>query len=121
MPMPIDDRTRFDTLFEMAPFSVQLLAADGRTLRVNPAWEALWQVAEATACSTYVLGEYNILQDPQLDAKGVATALRRAFAGEPVSCRRFVYDPAEIGAPGRARWVRAQAHPLRDAAGAVAR
>lgn len=32
---------RFRSLMEQAPFSVQLFAADGRTIQVNRAWEEL--------------------------------------------------------------------------------
>ena len=110
---------RFRTLFEQAPFSVQLLAADGRTLQVNKAWEALWQITDADGVKEYVLAEYNILSDPQLETKGVTKFLRRAFAGESVTIPPIVYDPAEMGKPGRARWVVAHAHPVKDEAGQV--
>jgi PAS domain-containing protein len=33
---------RFQTLFEQAPCSVQLLSVEGRTLRVNQAWKDWW-------------------------------------------------------------------------------
>ena len=110
---------RFQTLFEQAPFSVQLLGVDGRTLRVNKAWESLWQATEGNGLKAYVLGEYNILTDPQLAAKGIAEPLRRAFAGESVQLPLVAYDPAELGKPGRVRWVRAHAHPIRGQDGAV--
>ena len=108
---------RFETLFDQAPFSVQLLAPDGRTLRVNKAWEALWQAPEAV--KAYVLGEYNMLTDPQLLAKGVTPLLLRAFAGESTPLPLVRYDPAELGQAGRPRWVRAQAHPVKNADGQV--
>ena len=112
---------RFETLFAQSPFSMQLLAADGRTLRVNRAWETLWQVTDADGVKAWVLsGQYNVLEDPQLAAKGVTPLLRRAFAGETVPIPPIRYDPGELGRPGRARWVRATAHPLVDALGKVA-
>ena len=115
-----DDASRFETIFAQAPFSMQLLAVDGRTLRVNRAWERLWQVEGDEALKAWVLGGgYNVLEDPQLEAKGVTPLLRRAFAGEPVEIPPVLYDPAEMGRPGRARWVKAGAHPILDAAGRV--
>jgi PAS domain-containing protein len=33
---------RFRGLMEQAPFSIQVFSPDGRTLRVNKAWEELW-------------------------------------------------------------------------------
>ena len=118
-PSPARSERRFRTLFEHAPFSVQLLAADGRTLQVNKAWEALWQVADDEGVKSYVLSEYNILFDPQLQAKGITEYLHRAFAGESVTTPPVGYDPAEIGRGGRARWVRGHLHPVQDEAGQV--
>ncbi|MEO5676164.1 MAG: PAS domain-containing protein [Usitatibacter sp.] len=106
-------------MFEQAPFSVQLLAVDGRTLQVNRAWEALWQVSDGDGVKKYVLEEYNILSDPQLEAKGVAPILRQAFAGVSVTIPPIIYDPAELGRAGRARWIVAHAHPVKDEAGRV--
>ncbi len=115
---PLPD-TRFQTLFEQAPFSVQLLAADGRTLRVNKAWEALWQAPGNEGIKDYVLNEYNVLTDPQLEAKGITECLRRAFAGESVVLPAIAYDMSQLGWSGGARWVRAFAHPVRDDGGVV--
>jgi PAS domain-containing protein len=110
---------RFETLFEQAPFSVQLLSVDGRTLKVNRAWQALWGAYEGDALYEYVMSDYNMLTDPQLEAKGITPLLRRAFAGVPVRLPPIRYDPAEIGKPGHARWVEATARPITDAAGGV--
>ena len=111
--------TRFQTLFEQAPFSLQLIAADGRTLRVNKAWQDLWQIRDGDRGLNFVLTEYNILEDPQLIASGVVGCLRRAFAGEPVTTPPTAYDPTAIGQPGRERWIVAHFHPIRDAQGDV--
>ncbi len=112
--------SRFETLFAHAPFSMQLASVDGRTLRVNRAWETLWDVRDGDGVKEWVLGgDYNLLTDPQLEAKGVTPLLKRAFAGEAVSFPPILYDPAELGRSGRARWVQAGAHPLRDEAGKV--
>lgn len=110
---------RFQTLFEQAPFSVQLLSVDGRTLKVNKAWQELWGAHEGDPLFDFVLADYNILADPQLEAKGVTPHLRRAFAGEAVRIPAVHYDPAEIGKPGLARWVEATARPIQGADGRV--
>jgi diguanylate cyclase (GGDEF)-like protein/PAS domain S-box-containing protein len=116
---PEDLDGRFATLFEQAPFSLQLLSSDGRTLQINKAWEAMWRVREDDGLKEYVLGEYNVFSDPQLAAKGITEYLHRAFAGESVSIPAILYDPAEIGKPGRARWVAAMAHPIKDKEGQI--
>ncbi|CAA9403932.1 MAG: Multidomain signal transduction protein including CheB-like methylesterase, CheR-like methyltransferase and BaeS-like histidine kinase, partial [uncultured Ramlibacter sp.] len=110
---------RFQALFEQAPFSVQLLSADGRTLKVNQAWKDLWGTHEGEPLLEFVLTEYNMLADPQLEAKGVTPQLRRAFAGEVVRLPAVRYDPAELGKPGLARWVEATARPIKGPDGAV--
>ncbi|MEO7940473.1 MAG: PAS domain-containing protein [Burkholderiaceae bacterium] len=110
---------RFSTMFEQAPFSAQLIAPDGRTLQVNRAWQDLWCINGEDALMQYILTEYNILEDPQLKAKGITDALRRAIGGESVVIPAVLYDPAELGHPGKARWVTAHAHPIKDEAGQV--
>jgi PAS domain S-box-containing protein len=115
-----DSNLRFRTLFEQAPFSMQLLAANGRTVQVNKAWEALWGAEHVPAIKDYVLhGDYNILTDAQLEAKGILPHLRRAFSGESVALPVIYYDPGELGMPGHARWLKAWAHPIKDAGGMV--
>jgi len=118
-PPPQETGNRFEALFEQSPFSMQLLSGDGRTLRVNHAWEALWVAPEAKGLKEWVLREYNVLTDPQLEKAGITAHLRRAFAGESVVLPDIRYDPAALGQPGQARWVRGYAYPIRDAQGRV--
>jgi len=122
--VPLADRaspdTRFQALFEQAPVSIQILAADGRTLRVNRAWENLWQIHEGTALKAHVLSaDYNVLTDPQVIAGGIKPHLERAFSGESVEIPAIRYDVAALGSAGPARWVTARAHPIKDADGAL--
>jgi PAS domain S-box-containing protein len=126
-PRPVEDCDefrasilRFHTLFAHAPFSVQLLDPDGRTLQVNEAWKMLWVGDGDPALIDYVLsGAYNMLADPQLKEKGVLPYLERAFAGESVRIPAVLYVPTRLGVQGRARWVRASAHPIKDEQGRV--
>ena len=112
--------TRFQQVFDQAPISMQLLAADGLTLQVNKAWETMWQGSLGDALKEYVLhGGYNVLTDPQLVEKGITPYLLRAFAGESVNVPAIRYDPADLGIVAKARWVTARAHPIRNAAGEV--
>jgi PAS domain S-box-containing protein len=104
---------RFRELVEQAPVVIQIFAPDGTSLLANAAWEELWHARRAD------LGGYNVLADPQLQAKGVTPYLRRAFAGEAVAIPPVLYDPAEIGKIGRPRWTEAFAYPVRDEAGRV--
>lgn len=110
---------RFRELFEQAPVSIQILAPDGRTLRVNKAWEDLWQIPAGSALGQYIFGEYNVLTDPQLVDSGIAALLHRAFAGESVQIPALRYDVAALGHAGPVRWVTARAHPIKDADGNI--
>jgi PAS domain S-box-containing protein len=109
---------RFRSLMEQAPFSIQIFAPDGRTLRVNRAWEELWGV------TLDQVADYNVLRDPQLEAKGVSPFIARAFAGAPVEIPAVQYDPNQT-IPNRTRymdpvrWVAAVAYPLFDERGRV--
>jgi PAS domain S-box-containing protein len=109
---------RFRGLMEQAPFSIQVLSTDGRTVQVNRAWEELWGL------KLEQVAEYNVLEDPQLEAKGVAPYLRQAFAGKPTAIPAIQYDPNET-LPGQSqlresvRWVTALAYPLKGGAGEV--
>ncbi|OBV38688.1 ATP-binding protein [Janthinobacterium psychrotolerans] len=111
---------RYQELFEQAPVSIQILAPDGRTIRVNKAWHELWQIYEGTALNDLVFSAgYNVLTDPQLVQSGIAVLLQRAFAGESVEIPSARYDVAALGGDGPARWVTARAHPIKDGEGKV--
>jgi len=115
-----DLEVRFRELFEQGPGSIQLLDPDGYTIRVNKAWEALWQIHEGSEVKRYVLSrDYNVLRDPQVVAAGVTPYLERALAGESVAIPAVHYDTSALGLPGRSRWVTARAHPIKDGEGRV--
>lgn len=109
---------RFRALMEQAPFSVQVFAPDGRTIRVNRAWEDLWGIKAEEA------GRYNILEDSQLEARGIQDYVRRAFAGQAARIPPIQYNPNET-IPGITqqddprRWLSAVIYPLKDSAGRV--
>jgi PAS domain S-box-containing protein len=109
---------RFRAVMEQFPLSIQIFDARGAHIRTNAAWEALWGVTLSD------IRDYNILEDPQLEALGIAALLRRAFSGGTVEIPAARYDPEQT-LPDRsrhadpARWVRAFAYPVKDETGAV--
>lgn len=108
---------RFRSLVEQSPYSIQVLAPDGHTLQVNPAWERFWGM------SASALKEYNILTDPQLERLGITPHIRRVLAGgAPEEIPALVYNPGEnavVRGLVRDAWVRSYVYPIRDERGAV--
>lgn len=104
---------RLRAILLQSPISTQILSPDGLTVEANPAFYDLWGIAPE------VIKDYNILHDPQVQRKGILPFILRAFAGEVVRVPPVRYDPAEIGKPGRARWVRAVVYPVLGPAGEV--
>ncbi|HEX8492114.1 MAG TPA: PAS domain S-box protein [Pyrinomonadaceae bacterium] len=110
--------TRARALVEQSPFSIQILSPDGRTLRVNRAWEQLWGVRLEQ------ISDYNMLEDQQLIDKGVMPYIKKGFSGEATDIPPIRYDPNET-IPDRTthkepqRWVRAFIYPVKDSAGRV--
>jgi PAS domain S-box-containing protein len=109
---------RFRALMEQSPLSIQLFEPGGRHIQVNRAWEELW------GTSMDKIPEYNVLEDPQLEERGIAETIRKVFQGEARQLPLIRYDPNET-IPGGSensdpvRWVSAIAFPLKDQDGKV--
>jgi two-component system, NarL family, sensor histidine kinase UhpB len=108
--------TRFRLMIEQSPLSIQIFSPDGRTLRVNRAWERLWGV------TLDQIPDYNVLQDPQLVEKGIMPYIKQGFHGQAVAIPPVKYEPEET-IPDVSnipyRWVRAFIYPVKDAVGNV--
>jgi PAS domain S-box-containing protein len=113
-----ETRQRLSTLFEQAPMSIQLVEPGGRTVQVNAAWRRLWRIPDAVV-EGYILRDYNVLADPQLEEKGIAPYFRRALEGHDCHIPAALYDATEGGMAGRARWVEGFLYPVKDEAGRV--
>jgi PAS domain S-box-containing protein len=105
---------RYRKLVDQSPLSTQILSPDGRTLRVNRAWEELWG-----GTLEEHLADYNLRADPQLRALGLEPLIERAFAGEAVELPPVAYSPDRGRFAGRVRWVSAVMYPIRDSDGRV--
>jgi diguanylate cyclase (GGDEF)-like protein/PAS domain S-box-containing protein len=106
-----DSELRYRSLIEHSPLAIQEFTPDGLTLRVNQAWENLWQTPFDA------LRHYNVLEDPQLAKNGILAKLKRAFAGESVEISARAYDKAknlEVASQPGVVWVRALAYPVLD-------
>lgn len=110
--------TRFRTVVEQSPLSIQILSPDGRTLQVNRAWKKLWGLTLED------VADYSMLEDQQLVDKGIMPYIQRGFAGEPTTIPAIAYDPEET-IPGLSRheeptrWVQAFIYPVKDESGDI--
>lgn len=111
--------SRYRALVDQAPFSIQIFDPEGRTLQANKAWERLWGVKVEQ-----IEEHYNVLQDPQLEERGIADYVRKGFAGEAVRIPAIQYDPNEtlpdltVHEDAR-RWLSAVIYPLKELDGQV--
>lgn len=112
----MDSVENFRIHFEHAPFSMQLLSPSGKTLAVNGAWKALWKIPE-DIIQNYILKEYNVGSDPQLDLKGIGEVIRRGLTGEVVEIPPILYVPQETGISGDPKWVTGFMYPIKDKTG----
>src|ERR687893_1397012 len=107
-----NSETRFRLMIEQSPLSIQIFSPDGRTLRVNHAWENLWGVTLDR------IPHYNVLQDPQLIEKGLMPYIEMGFAGEATLIPPVQYEPDDASEVDY-RWVRAFIYPVKAADGSV--
>ncbi len=107
---------RLRMMIEQSPLSVQILSPDGKTLRVNRAWEKMWGV------TLDGIPGYNVLRDEQLIENGVMPYIERGFAGRATVIPPVRYVP-DNSIPDVSdvsdRWVRAYIYPVRSEAGKI--
>lgn len=110
--------SRFQTIFHQSPLSIQICNRNGKTLLVNEAWKKLWAIPEEII-QNYILKDYNMLEDPILEANGVMNYIRKGYSGEVTEVPVIKYDPRISGLEGRIRYVEGLIYPLKDSAGNV--
>ncbi len=82
---------RFRALVEQSPFGIQVLAADGQSVQINPAWERLWG--------------RNAVEDSRVADDRLRRVIERAFQGQ-----KGETNPAP--SPGN-QWIRSFVYPIR--------
>lgn len=105
--------TRFRTIFEQSPLSMQILTPEGWTLEVNRAWQQLFGLSPTD------LSGYNLLTDPQLLERGILPQIQRALQGEPVAFPPVFYDTKQTFLEGRENWTQAFMYPVKEADGSL--
>lgn len=93
---------------EQSVVPIQVVSPAGWTVLVNPAWEKLWGVPFE------FMANKNLLNDEQVEERGIGTYIRRALAGEAVEVPEVPYVPEAGEFQGSARWCRGRIYPVKD-------
>mgnify|MGYP001232337811 FL=1 len=112
-----ESELRFRGLFEQTPVSMQRFRPDGVSIRVNRAYEKLFQLTDEQLAAA----GFNLLNDPQIIAQGLQSLFKRAFAGEPVLTPPAPFSPglAVPGGRNEMRYIRGHFFPIRDSEGEI--
>ncbi|MBI1936517.1 MAG: PAS domain S-box protein [Ignavibacteriales bacterium] len=86
-----ESEIRFRTLVEQSPFSTQVFRVDGSVITINKAYCELWGADEKDA--NFIINNYNVLKDEQLEAAGLMQYIKKAFGGEFTEIPVVEYDP----------------------------
>ncbi|MCK9593917.1 MAG: PAS domain S-box protein, partial [Methanoregula sp.] len=108
-----ESEERLSTIIEQSPLSIQVMSPDGRTLKINHAFEELWGVTLED------LKDYNMLEDKQLSRLGTMPSIMRGFSGEVAMIPPVQYDTGNVLGFGEKRWVQGRIYPVRDTAGTI--
>ncbi|MEP6988260.1 MAG: PAS domain-containing sensor histidine kinase, partial [Chloroflexota bacterium] len=111
-----ESETRFRTFFEQSPFSTQIFRPDGSVITLNPAFGKLWN-ANAIE-SQYVIENYNILQDEQLEKSGLLQFIKQGFTDRFTEIPAIEYNPQKTEMVKdthlTTQWVLGHIWPLKD-------
>jgi PAS domain S-box-containing protein len=88
---------RFRALVEQSPFGIQVLAADGDTVQVNPAWQRLWGMGPS--------------ENPRVADEKLIPVIERAFQG-------YKGETQPMPREGN-QWIRSFVYPIKDPEGVV--
>ncbi|KAA3664122.1 MAG: PAS domain-containing sensor histidine kinase [Chloroflexi bacterium] len=107
---------RYRKLISQSPFSTVVYSPDGRPLFYNKSAIELWDVSEQDVA--FIKDHYNILQDQQLEEKGVLAFVRKGFSGQEAVAPPSQYIFERVGENGRIvtdeRWIVAHCYPILD-------
>lgn len=110
----------YRTVVEQSPLSTIVLRPDGSVLWVNQAYQDMWGIHGKALEDLFA--NYNMLEDPALEAEGVHEYIQRGFRGETVEIPVIHYRPLEGSSSDVGldpRWCKAFIYPLRNAAGKI--
>ena len=116
-----ESEARFRTLVEQSPFSTQIFRPDGSVIMLNHAFCTMWGASPEEA--QYVIENYNILKDEQLELSGLMPYIKQGFTDQFTEIPAIEYDPQKtdmVKQTGLAtKWVVGYIWPVKDEQGKV--
>lgn len=116
-----ESETRFRTLVEQSPFSTQIFRPDGSVITLNPAFCTLWGASPDEA--QYIIANYNILKDEQLELSGLMPFIKRGFTDRFTEIPAIEYNPQKTDMVKQTglstKWVVGYIWPVKDEHGQV--
>lgn len=101
-------------LIEQSPLSMVIFNTAGQPVFTNTATRNMWGAGIAETAPGY-----SILEDPQLEARGLTSLIQRAFRGETILMPRMRYDASVIVPGARAVWTKGHFYPLTSSDGTL--
>jgi PAS domain S-box-containing protein len=111
---------RFRSLIEQSPFSIIIYRSDGGLIFGNKAAIKLYGLSQEEY--KYLIDNYSILEDEQLEAKGLIPYIKKAFTGVGTAFPPVEYTTekaTEKKVLKRSVWVDGSIYPIKDDQGRV--
>ena len=113
----IDTTFDFEALFEQCPVPLSVYDREGTSVAYNDAHATLWDLPGKA-----LIGQFNMVTDPQLAAQGSGEMHRRVMRGETIVRPPHPFSSSAAGitaVESGERWAEATYYPLRDSSGTI--
>lgn len=116
--------SRFRSLIVESPIAMAMYLPDGNLSYFNKAYGKVWGVGSSPSIGEFMLKNYNILQDEQLDSLGILPLVQKAFRGEAAAIPSIPYNPHKTSSIKGAglnseRYIKGNIFPIKNIEGKV--
>jgi signal transduction histidine kinase len=113
----LESEEKFQKMIDQSPVVFEIYDKNGLQVRVNPAWDKLWQIPRELS-----VGKWNILKSEQTAKTGWLPYVKKAYSGETVFLPEKEFDaslePESLG-KSRKRWLSTIIYPIKNVQGEV--
>jgi PAS domain S-box-containing protein len=119
----IESENRARSIINQSPNSSIIYNPDGSVVSINQAFIDLWETNDEVV--EFILEDYNVFEDKELQEKGVLDSFKKAFNGEPVMVSPVVYkqETADtalgVKNTSKEKWVTTFAYPVKNKDGSL--